>query len=465
MSFADLVQCVVWIVKQLQLSERLQDIEFISTGECLHFFVDLISSGVFLLANPQVLSSDMVLWLLRQSGLTQSCVTFDKVFDLCQKYRSLAGEKEDLWDSTGLPLVLTKVVQTLKAMEQTTPLPSQRLSEGRPFAFLALHMPSAIFPFSYAVPSLLSGLYSSKGLLCVRSIHSEILRIFKYCHIAEYVFQEANSIKCKKPNYLLTYRAFLKLTQDVGILHAMIPLKLFKRAFEYLFENSTFEKFYISIGDILEVIFVLSQISFNTNITDSHIETALYFKADGDDKSLLCSTDSLECFRTFILLYDESITMMLEGSDVRQSYLSEPSLQFTSSFFHASDLNVLRQRPFWSDASTIASDVSVPLYQGPSPVDLLIIIMHYPLNSARFNPWNVHRIFSRHIRLNSFSNNQMNDSSVVFELLQDVMREYHLDREIFISYFARLYVGKQHLPHLLRREVKESLRSSEVSSR
>ena len=453
----------MWLVKQLQLSERLQDIEFTTTNECLYFLVDLVSNRTFFLSHPQVLSSEMFVWFLRQTGLTQSCITFDRVFDLCKKYRSISGDDEAIWESHRLPLVLKQVVHALKVLETAPMLDSHKASESRQFTFLALHMPSIIFAFSYNVPSLLNELYSPKGIRCIRDIHAEIMRIFKHCHIAEYVFQEANAIPCKKPEYLLTYRSFLKLTQDVGLLHDIIPLQVFQNAFEYLFEHSNYETFYISMGDILEIIFVLSQILFNIDISGFKNGESQRLDISHGGKSLY-STDPLDCFRSFTLLYDESISLMLEGDDVRQSYLSDVSLHFTNSFFHASDLNMFRQRrqSSWSDEGSVPSEVSSTIYQGPSQVDLLLIILHYPHNSVHFNPWRVHGIYSRHIHLDSFRSNQMNDSRIVFDLLEDIIREYQIDRESFVSYFGKLYVGKQHLPHLLRREVKESLRSAEV---
>jgi hypothetical protein len=176
LSLTDFVLFVLFIIKQLQLSERLQDTEFITSQECLYYLLDIVSQTHFypcyLQNHKTSLPTNEFIWLLRNCGYTQSVILIDKVLMLSKTFHHHSTQgTDDTWDVVKLPLVLTKVLQVMKTIESknqtnnsgssSSHVTAAQLSEYRKFTYLALHLPTAIFAPTTAPPSLLKSLFTT----------------------------------------------------------------------------------------------------------------------------------------------------------------------------------------------------------------------------------------------------------------------------------------------------------------
>lgn len=465
LNFNDFMLTNIWIVQQLQLSREVLQINcnyFTTITEYTYFFIDLIADKYFIKykQNMNNLNIDKLLWYFRSSGLfSKSSLSFDKILDI---FLSLAKTKNiNELDYDQFPLLLTQLIPLISTCVIHQYNSSFQLSLYLKYTFICKYYPSIIFILYTNIPSLLNILYTINGYSCIKEIHIEIEKILQYFHIAENQLQKVNSIFSSyfiNNQIVYTYRACLKVSQDIGILNRFISYKTFRHAFEYLIESNKIDFYYLNTSDIIEVLYVLSQIVFHSNTIICKQFTVHNDSKDSVDVSTLeipsfcCSNDPIECFKSLILFFDESINSMhIIDSKDDASIVSSITYQHTD-IGGDTDHNSEYSKPSHNELTT---------YHGPSAVNLFLVFSLFPCNSPSFTPFTVATLFLQVLKVPLFdASNALNAKATLSQLIHVFSMTFSIANEEISKYLLQMYVQTKvssFIPPILKPEVCQSL--------
>jgi len=387
-------------------------------------------------SSTRSLGNSSIAWLLRQCGFTQlKDENIDLLF-LAKTVESLAEKESRSGD--GIHLVkLPKVLYSLFKDKSLIPMENNfHFEEGKEDLEQICPQIGIIFaeynaPVLYAlplqVPSLLEGLYCSFKSSDVIGYISIINNIYDAI-IEDQIHDIPDNEKS-----ILNLSAILNYFERVKILPNTISNSLILKTFEHILGRDIDSTFTIGVtlssADLTELLFVLAQIVYGNNNDQS--EENLEIK-----EPIVKFTKFLKCFSVsedkhpIDSAIDSKMTKSVDiYEDLEATNISELSSEQGRDYAAGENINHTINSPEKKENTNSSSS-------GSSFRDIIILLIHYPLNSFNHNPWQVVQMFKDSSKLAQSEGGPKNSLPHLFKLY---CAQFKLLPETLGSFFSSFY--------------------------
>jgi hypothetical protein len=478
------------------------------------------------------LSISSVLWLSRQSGITNlPDLTFHALLnellarsDSSQRRKAstsdLSGEcKAHAWSLAHLPHSLCQIIEVYTQDKIGMVGGLTGISSPGRIALLLAQLKPEIFFISPTILPVLKTFYTEE---CIRALHEISLEVDNFfatvldpnhdmpLATSVALISPINSINNKKRSMkdTLPFKEFNDIFEKSGVVPHVISPSLMLEICEFMIgfalKGSAVD---IQIGknDWIEILYVIAQTCFENSIGGNGFEhnnkkqLVISKKTNVDSLiQLSCSKnesiqrllDLIRCLKS--LSYLPHIIGTLRNEEIQQTFLKqsitmnwtpekEPeSKSFVRSLFRETHVEYpLSKSPSNLNNQKVSKSSRVPQSYAPdtrvkgeskgnlgfSLREVMILLMHYPLNSFHLNPWNMFQILSiasspsplpQSPSIHAIGGNTARDLQTMSKVFQSFCSQYRVRSADLTKYFASFYKEDSYIADVASTAVVQS---------
>jgi hypothetical protein len=369
------------------------------------------------------LNIDSVLLIFRQTGLSQIEIKSDdnnliinwlkEKMEEFSKNNSLNG-----WNLKNLQNLICYIMEIITGeLLINYNKNSNILIDDYIHLYIAKLIPTVLFCAPMLSSCITSELFSLNIIQKLPNVLPSIENIFFKC----FDIQSNNTTPLiKKENCALFISSFIKLCQQTSVLPQIATFALITKACEYVLgisiDNDNIDLILISEGDLIEILFTLSYICFGDTLKlliNNNNEDEIFIRIDSLVINKEKYNDSFENFHKLLkCLIDTDYLISITSKTSKEL---EENKQENIKERNSSDINEDDNKNISNDNSSLqqvadsvsksrkpglkilVNDPRITLKQssgtGSSFRDILILLLHFPLNSFKLNPWELVQLF------------------------------------------------------------------------
>lgn len=442
------------------------------------------------------LNIDSILLIFRQTGLSQIKIhSNDNNLTICwlkEKIEEFSMNKSlNGWNLKNLQYLICYIMEIITSELLINYNKNNNiLIDDYIHLYIAKILPTVLFATPISSSTIISKLFSLNIIQKLPSIIHSIENLYFKC--LDIQSNNNSSVLVKKENCSLFISSFISLCQKTSVIPQIATFALTTKTCEHVLgisiDKDNIDLILISDGDLIEILFILSQLCFgdtlksfiinnnNTNEEDIIIEIDKLDISKYNDsfenfnKLLKCLIDfdylNLITSKKSIELEENKQENVKESNneDINEGYKKQDITNDNSLLQQVSDIVTKSKKPELSiiNPSLLVNESNITLKQssnsrtGSSFRDILILLLHFPLNSFKLNPWELVQLFRQILPENStYDGDCTNYLSDIFKIFCD--KFYILPKEL-ASFFASIYEIEDNSTSNETPKIKKSIR-------
>jgi hypothetical protein len=466
------------------------------------------------------LTVDSLLWLFRQSGITQfDRVTIPWLVDEICNYdvyyvNSNTGNgggssARQQGPSTAyiqipqLPSLLCRIVEDATKISCADIVVMTGIDDiGRAALYLAMACPAILFASPLRIPSPLLSMYSLANIKRIRSLleSRRLFQVYWACAaIAQRQHQNPSQAHASSGGSVtsmgstsskqlynaqhhhhdtntptaVTAESFCVLCEEKNLVPATMSLHLVKTTCEYVLGSSDPEQ-HVCIGDFFELVYVLAQIVFDNMrvVANSNGDVEVIADPSGQDsedreQAVLKADLLLECL---IAVNSDEVTRTHSQGQVHvdEPGPSSPANDKNVGVAQSDAKNRQQLQSRQPAGENAATDWEEDMSKGYIR-DVLILLMNFPLNSFELNPWEIFQLLlvksspRQRATVHPATILDADSGDCLSGVFEEFCQVYQVSTQKLSSFFASYYTepagrGKAAGEYVMKQDVQRCLR-------
>ena len=384
-------------------------------------------------SSTRTLGYSSIAWLLRQAGITQ---VKQQQIDIIWLTKTIEFYSEKLSSNEGIQLIRLPMV-LYNIFKDVSLIPNhlgfnidkeiddlEEISSQIGIIF-AQYNAAILFATPLRVPLLLEGLYNSLNSKDVIEYLSQCNHIYDSIAVTQTTIMPDSDESAVFPSVIINY------CESVNIIPSILSKSLVLKTCEHTLGRDIDSVMTIggslTKADLSELLFVLAQIIF-TNATDDNEESPTIKSPVIKFMTLIQSFSDKLIIDTPSLNSNENLNTTTESSDYLYKELENDETD--------NQIEGSPDRDFLHKEETSEKNQNINPSTGSSFRDIIILLIHYPMNSFNHNPWQVVQMFKDSSKIALSEGGPKNSLPHLFRLY---CTQFNLLPESLGSFFSSFY--------------------------